>query len=86
MYEKLSVFEDRYKELENQLMDMEVINNSELYQKVAIEHGELTPIVNKYREYREVKDHLEGAKSLFEEKLDDDMRELVKEEVKEGEE
>ncbi|MDO5713173.1 MAG: peptide chain release factor 1 [Tissierellia bacterium] len=86
MYEKLSVFEDRYKELENQLMDIEVINNSELYQKVAIEHGELTPIVNKYREYRETKDDLEGAKSLFDEKLDDDMRELVKEEVKDGEE
>lgn len=86
MYEKLSVFEDRYKELENQMMDINVINNGELYQKVAIEHGELTPLVTKYREYREVKDNLEGAKSLFNEKLDDEMRDLVKEEVREGEE
>lgn len=86
MYEKLSVFEDRYHELEQMLMDVEVQNNGELYQKIAIEHGELTPIVTKYREYRRVKDDLEGAKSLFDEKLDDEMRELVKDEVRSGEE
>lgn len=86
MYEKLSVFEDRFKELEEKLTDVEVINNSDLYKDLAIEHAELSPIVAKYREYIKVKTEIEDSKSLFNEKLDDDMRELVKEELKESEE
>ncbi len=86
MYENLSVFEERHDELEQMLMDPEVINNSEQYQKVAIEHAELSEIVAKYREYKEVVENLASSKEMFNEKLDDDMRELVKEEVKELEE
>lgn len=86
MYENLSVFEERHAELEQMLMDPEVINNSEQYQKVAIEHAELSEIVAKYREYKEVVENLTSSKEMFNEKLDDDMRELVKEEVKELEE
>ena len=82
MYENLSVFEDRYMELEKMLMDPEVINDSEEYQKVAIEHADLSDIVEKYRVYKDVVDNLNGSKEMFNEKLDDDMRELVKEEVK----
>ncbi|NLY20000.1 MAG: peptide chain release factor 1 [Tissierellia bacterium] len=82
MYENLSVFEDRYMELEKMLMDPDVINDSEQYQKVAIEHADLADIVEKYRVYKDVVDNLNSSKEMFNEKLDDDMRELVKEEVK----
>lgn len=82
MYEKLSVFEDRYKELEKKMTDVDVINNSELLQQTAIEHAELEPIVMKYRDYRKTKETLEDNKTLFDEKLDPEMRELVNEEVR----
>lgn len=85
MFDKLSVFEDRFIELEKQMMDINVINNSEKLQNAAIEHAELEAIVKKYREYRDTKNSLEENKSLFDEKLDPEMRELVKEEVKEAE-
>lgn len=81
MYEKLSVFEDRYKELEKDLMDINVINNSSLYQKSAIEHADLEPIVTKYREYKKFLNNLNESKELLTEKLDDDMKELVKEDI-----
>lgn len=86
MYDKLSVFEDRYKELEKLLIDPVVISNSQEFQKYAIEHGELEPIVSKYREFKETQDNLTGSKEMLEESLDDDMRELVKEDIKENEE
>lgn len=81
MYEKLSVFEDRLKELEKLMTDPEVISDSKTYQKYAIEHGELTPIVEKYRQYRKLMDDLKSAESLFNDPLDEEMRELVKNEI-----
>lgn len=86
MYENLAVFEDRYLELEKDLMNPEILNDPNLYQKTAKEHADLTEIVTKYREYTEATEGLKSSKEMFEEKLDDDMRELVKEEVKELEE
>ncbi|MDO5715019.1 MAG: peptide chain release factor 1 [Tissierellia bacterium] len=81
MYDKLQVFEDRFQELEKDLMDMAIINDSNRYQKTAIEHAELEPIVAKYREYKEIIDNLNGSKQLLKDKLEDDMRELVKEDI-----
>ena len=86
MYENIQVFEDKYEELEKQLMDINVINDSKLYQKIAIEHAEIEPIVSKYRELKNIHNSLNGNKELLTEKLDDDLKELVKEEIKEDEE
>lgn len=85
MFERLSVFEDRFIDLEKQMMDINVINDSSKLQSAAIEHAELEPVVKKYREYRDTKNILEENKGLFNEKLDPEMRDLVKEEVKETE-
>ena len=86
MIDKLVSIEDRYEELGKQVIDPEVISNSENWQKLMIEHAEIEPIVFKYREFIKVREELEGANELLREKLDDDMNELVKEEIKELEE
>ena len=86
MYDKLSVFEDRLKELEGLMVDPAVISDSQSFQKYAIEHGELLPIVEKYRQYRKLSEDLASAKSLFNEPLDEEMKELVKEEITQNEE
>lgn len=82
MFENLSVYEDRYKELNDMMMDPKVQSDSKLLQKTAIEHAEIEPIVKKYREYTETSEAIAENKSLFDEKIDDEMRELVKEELK----
>ena len=46
----------------------------------------MTPIVEKYREYRAVKESIEESLMMLEEKLDDDFRDLVKEELAENKE
>lgn len=82
MFENLSVYEDRYKELNDMMMDPKVQSDSKLLQKTAIEHAEIEPIVKKYREYTETSEAIAENKSMFDEKIDDEMRELVKEELK----
>ncbi|WP_138159027.1 peptide chain release factor 1 [Peptoniphilus catoniae] len=85
MYENLDVFEKKYQELEKNLIDINVINNSDLYQKTAIEHAEIEPIVQKYRELKQVNENIEENKKLLEDKLDDDFKNLVKDEIKSDE-
>lgn len=86
MIEKLDFIEKKYKELTDKMVDPELINNIEEWQSVMKEHAEVEPIVMKYREYIKTDEELEDAKILLQDKLDDDMKEMVKEEVKELEE
>ena len=86
MFENLTVYEDRYQELNNMMMDPEVQSDSKLLQKTAIEHAEIEPIVKKYRDYVKVSQDLKDNKSMFDDKIDDEMRELIKEEIKKDEE
>lgn len=86
MIDKLASIEERYEELNKEVIDPEVISNSEKWQKLMIEHADIEPIVFKYREYIQTRSELEDAQDMLREKLEDDMHELVKEEIKELEE
>lgn len=86
MLEKLDFIEKKYKELTERSIDPELLKDIKEYQKVMKEHAEIEPIVMKYREYKKYLEELEGAKEMLQEKLDNDMNELVKEEIKELEE
>lgn len=56
MLDKLKAIEDKYIELGKQVIDPEVINDRENWQKLIKEHAELEPIVMKYREYVKILD------------------------------
>lgn len=86
MLTKLDFLEEKYKELEDRIMDPELINDLDEWQKVMKEHSDLEPVVSKYRNYSEIQQQLEDSKEMLYEKLDEDMREMVKEEIKELEE
>lgn len=87
MLEKLAFLETKYKELGDRIMDPELINQDrDEWQRIMKEHSDMEPIVMKYREYSEARSGLEEAKEMLHEKLDDEMKEMVKEEVKSLEE
>lgn len=86
MIDKLSSIEERYEELGNQIIDPEIMKDSDKLRALMIEHAEIEPIVFKYREYVETRDELQDAEEMLREKLEEDMKELVKEEIKELEE
>lgn len=86
MLNKLDFIESKYKELQNRIMDPELINDLEEWQKVMKEHSDLEPIVAKYKNFSEIERQLENSKEMLYEKLEDEMKDLVKEEIKDLEE
>ena len=83
MLEKLQAVEDKFLELESLISDPDVIADMSRWQKYSKEHASLTPIVEKFREYKEVVKGIDEAKAMFDESLDDEMRKFVEEELAE---
>jgi len=83
MLEKLSFIENKYKELSKKIIDPKVMENMDEWQKLAKEHGEMEPIVLKYKEYNEAMTTLEEDKEMLKEKLDDEFKDMLKEEISE---
>ncbi|MCR5758650.1 MAG: peptide chain release factor 1 [Selenomonas sp.] len=81
MLEKLQAVEDKFLELESLISDPDVIADMSRWQKYSKEHASLMPIVEKFREYKEVVKGIDEAKAMFSENLDDEMRKFVEEEL-----
>ena len=77
MFEKLEAVEKRYEELTKMIADPEVISNNTEWQKLMKEHASIEEIVEKFREYKKVKQSMEEAEELMQ---DPDMKELAEEE------
>ena len=87
MFEKLSSVEERYEDISTWLSDPAVISDNEKYRSLMKEYKNLTPIVEKYREYRKAcASHEEAAELLEEGGLDRDFREIVEEQYRESQE
>ncbi|WP_312098029.1 peptide chain release factor 1 [Niallia sp.] len=83
MFDRLQAVEDRYDKLNELLSDPEIVNDTKKLRDYSKEQSDIQETVEVYREYKEVKaQHLE-AKTMLEEKLDPEMREMVKEELDE---
>lgn len=78
MIEKLREAEERYLRIESELASG--IGDMELYKNHMKDYKALTPIIEKYREYKRVSDDLSDAKALMDEETDGDMRALAEEE------
>ncbi|MCF6161245.1 MAG: peptide chain release factor 1 [Furfurilactobacillus sp.] len=83
MFNKLQAVSDRYEELNELMSDPEVIADSDRFMKLSKEEGSIRETVEKYRRYRKVMDEISDDNDLLHEKLDPDMEELTKEELKE---
>ncbi len=86
MFDKLSFLENRYVELCNAVSDPEIIADQSKFRQLCKEQSDITPIVEKFREYQSVKQSVEEARGMLGEALDKDFRELVQAEFDEGRE
>jgi peptide chain release factor 1 len=84
--DRLQAVEDRYERLNELLSDPEIVNDPKKLKEYSKEQSGIQETVNVYREYKEFREQLQEAKSMLEEKLDADMREMVKQEISELEE
>ncbi len=84
MFDKLDFLEDKYNKLNETISDPEVIADQERWRKLMKEHKDLTPIVEKYKQYKAAKDTIAEAKELLSTSLDKDFKELVEMELDEA--
>src|SRR6266478_2414627 len=81
MFERLDQLEARYEEMNRALASPEIVNDSAKYQKTAKAHSELTPIVEKYREYKDLTRGITESKAVLADEKDADMRAYAQDEL-----
>jgi len=81
--DRLQAVENRYEKLNELLSDPEVISDTNKLREYSKEQSDIQETVEVYREYKDVREQLKDAKAMLEEKLDAEMRDMVKEEVSE---
>lgn len=85
MLNKLTSVEERFEEVNSLLYDPDVISDMNKYSALMKEHKNLTPIVEKFREYKKAEEDFSSAKAMLDEGgLDKDFRELVQMEYEES--
>lgn len=78
MLEKLKLTEERFEEIGEKLTDAEIVSDQEQYKSLMKEYKTLSPIVEKYREYKKAAADFEEAHAMLEEGgLDKDFKEIV---------
>ena len=81
MFERLDQIEARYEDLTRALASPEIINDSAKYQKTAKAHSEITPVVERYREYKDLKKGIAESKAVLADEKDPEMRAYAQEEL-----
>ncbi|GGG12466.1 peptide chain release factor 1 [Lysinibacillus alkalisoli] len=80
MFDRLQAVEDRYERLNELLSDPDIVSDSKKLREYSKEQSDIQETVEAYREYKDVKQQLADTREMLDEKLDADMREMVKEE------
>ena len=83
LFEKLDRIEARYDEMTNELSSAQAVTDTDRYQKLAKANSDLGVIVAKYREWKDINKALEGAKQLFTESADAEMKQMAHDEQRE---
>ncbi|HTC49287.1 MAG TPA: peptide chain release factor 1 [Candidatus Aquilonibacter sp.] len=81
MFERLDQIEARYEELTQALASPDIVNDSAKYQKTAKAHSEIAPMVEKYREYKDLTQGIAESKVMLAEEKDPEMRAYAQEEL-----
>jgi peptide chain release factor 1 len=85
LLEKLSFIEKQYDELSSKISDVDVINDQDLWKKLCKEHSDITPIVEKYREYKENAKIVEQDEELLnDQSVDHEFKEMLHDEIAEA--
>jgi peptide chain release factor 1 len=81
--DRLQALADRYEKLSELLCDPDVASDPKRLREYSKEQSDLQEAYEAFTEYKQVSEQLEDAKIMQGEKLDDEMREMVKMEIDE---
>ena len=80
MFDRLEQTEERYEDLGRQLSDPNIVSDQANYRKVSKQHRDLEETVEKFRDYRKLRDGVSEAKAMLGES-DAEMRAMAEEEL-----
>jgi peptide chain release factor 1 len=81
MLDRLDQLEAKYDELTRALSDPAIVSDSAKYQKTAKAHSDVSAIVEKYREYKDLKRGIDESRAMVANETDADMRAYAEEEL-----
>ena len=85
MFEKLAAMESKYDEISERLSDPDIVSDNKLYTQLMREFKNMTPIIEKYREYKKQLAQNEEAKELLDGGgLDKEFKEMVQAEFEDS--
>ena len=84
MFDKLEELEKKLAQLQEELMSPDVVNDQNRFKRLMKEQSDITPIVEKYQEYKKAKQDEEDSLMILDEESDEEMREMAKEELSEA--
>lgn len=83
MFSKLAEVESRYEQVNLQLQRPDIASDQKQYRAYMKELADLEKVVLVYRDYKTKSANLKASKELFTSETDTEMRELIREEIKE---
>ena len=78
MFDRLEELVDKLDTINNQLTDPDVVSDQNKFRKLMKEQSDLSPIVEKYHEYKDAKTTIEDSLEILEEESDEELREMAK--------
>lgn len=84
MFDKLEELVEKLEQIMKELSQPDVVNDQARFKKLMKEQSDLTPIVEKYNEYKKAKQDEEDSLMLLDEESDEEMKEMAKEELAEA--
>lgn len=81
MFDRLEDLVKRLEEVMSELSEPDVVNDQKRFRALMKEQNDLTPIVEKYKEYAAAKQTIEESLEMLEIESDEEMREMLKEEL-----
>jgi len=84
MFDKLESVVSRYDSLTQKLADPTIYDNQKEFKDVSSERAGLEEVVKVYKEYRQLKETLDQAKEILNDEKDEELREMAKEEISQG--
>ncbi|MDE6426513.1 MAG: peptide chain release factor 1 [Ruminococcus sp.] len=78
MFEKLETMEQKYIEISERLSKPDIVNDNSLYTQLMKDFKNMTPVIEKYREYKKFRGAFEEAQELLNENgIEKDFREMA---------
>ena len=86
MFEKIEELAAKYEELGVMINDPDVIAENAKWRELMKEYSDITPIVEKYNEYKQAKQTQQDALEMLESENDEDFKAMLKAELSEAKE